>query len=439
MASQDPAAGNFKPDCNIVVIGAGIIGIACALSLSRLGWRVLVLDKQEPGMGASYGNAGHMATEQVFPIADASILMRLPKMLMDPMGPLRLDWRHFPKALPWFAQLLWNLRPAPYQASVAGIRSLNEASLYAWHRLLDSVNGGHLLKKEGSFLIYEDERSREAIDVLESRLDAQQVAAEYWQGDAVRTIAPQLSKRIKGGLFFPETAHVVDPWQVVDTLTKAAKANGVRFQRDEVLTGKVDDRGVNLKMANSPAIRADKVLVACGAHSAPLTTALTGTRVPLDTERGYHLMLPREKERLPVAITSLERRFIMTPMDEGLRLAGTVEFAGLHRPPNMQRAWQLHRLSQGLFETDLDTADARPWMGFRPSLPDSLPIIDSAKDGKVLLAFGHHHLGLTQAAVTAELIANLAIQGDSPTSSTPHYQPDHKPYRLTRFSSYPSE
>lgn len=435
MSPQDQTDGNANNHNDIVIVGAGIIGLACALSLSRQGWQVLVLDKQEPGMGASYGHAGHMATEQVFPIADASILMHLPKMLMDPTGPLCLDWQHLPKALPWFTKLLWNLRSTPYEASVAGIRALNEASLDAWRRLLNSINGGHLLKSDGSFLIHEEESSLEAIEALKLRMEAHQVTTEYWQGNAIRDIAPQLSERIQGGLFFPETAHVVNPKQVIETLVKAAKDNGVRFQKNEVLTGEVGDQGVNLKMANASIIRAGKVLVACGAHSAPLTTALTGTKVPLDTERGYHLMLPREKERLPVAITSLERRFIMTPMDDGLRLAGTVEFAGLHRPPNMQRAWQLHRLSQGLFETNLDISDAKPWMGFRPSLPDSLPIIDSVNDGKVLLAFGHHHLGLTQAAVTAELIVNLTIQGDRFISQTTYSQPDPSPYRLTRFSS----
>lgn len=435
MGSHDQVSPGVSPDADIAVIGAGIVGLACALSLSRQGWRVRVLDQQEPGMGASYGNAGHMATEQVFPIADASILMRLPKMLLDPMGPLRLDWRHLPRALPWFTRLLCNLRRTPFQASVAGIRALNAASLEAWHRLLDSLDARPLLKEQGSFLVYEAEASRPAIDALQARLAAQQVAAECWQGNAIREVAPQLSERIQGGLFFPDTAHVVNPWRVVDTLAKAARAQGVRFHRDEVLSGEVDAQGVSLRLANSPAVRAGKVLVACGAHSAPLTAALTGIKVPLDTERGYHLMLPREQARLPVAITSLERRFIMTPMDEGLRLAGTVEFAGLHRPPNMQRAWQLHRLSQGLFKADLDIADARPWMGFRPSLPDSLPIIDSAKDGKVLLAFGHHHLGLTQAAVTAELIVNLATQGDRPISSTTHSPLDPSPYRLARFAS----
>ena len=150
------------------------------------------------------------------------------------------------------------------------------------------------------------------------------------------------------------------------------------------------------------------MLIACGAHSAKLTAALTGKQVPLDTERGYHLMLPHEQQRLPFAVTSLERKFIMTPMTGGLRLAGTVEFAGLDRPANMQRAWQLHRLSKGLFQHDLSDSEATPWMGFRPSLPDSLPIIDRVCEGKVLLAFGHQHLGLTQAAVTAEWVGQLA-------------------------------
>jgi D-amino-acid dehydrogenase len=155
---------------------------------------------------------------------------------------------------------------------------------------------------------------------------------------------------------------------------------------------------------------------------------LTGKHVPLDTERGYHLMLPHEHQRLPFAVTSLERKFIMTPMSGGLRLAGTVEFAGLERPANMQRAWQLHRLSKGLFRQDLNAQDAMPWMGFRPSLPDSLPIIDRVADGKVLLAFGHQHLGLTQAAVTADIIVQLA--SERPLLSG---LPELGGYRLARF------
>ncbi len=171
-------------------------------------------------------------------------------------------------------------------------------------------------------------------------------------------------------------------------------------------------------------LRVPRVLIACGAHSAHLTHALTGKRVPLDTERGYHLMLPHEHQRLPFAVTSLERKFIMTPMSGGLRLAGTVEFAGLERPANMERAWQLQRLSQGLFKQPLNAEGATPWMGFRPSLPDSLPVIDRVCEGRVLLAFGHQHLGLTQAAVTAEKVAELLTGAALPGAEA---------YRLGRF------
>ncbi len=392
---------------DIVVVGAGIIGVACALQLARQGRRVVVLDPQAPGMGASYGNAGHLATEQVFPIADLSILKRLPAMLLDPMGPLRLDWTYLPRALPWFIRLLLNLRPARYQRTVAGLRALNEGSLGAWQRLLQSMGQTRLLREDGSLLVYERAESRAALDAVQQRMRQQGVAVDFWSGDAVRKAAPQLSDAIQGGLFFPATGHFLDPYTVVGELVNAAKAEGVQFLQQRVLDGRLESNGVSL-MTDQGVLTAQQVLIACGAHSAKLTAALTGKQVPLDTERGYHLMLPHEQQRLPFAVTSLERKFIMTPMTGGLRLAGTVEFAGLDRPANMQRAWQLHRLSKGLFQHDLSDSEATPWMGFRPSLPDSLPIIDRVCEGKVLLAFGHQHLGLTQAAVTAEWVGQLA-------------------------------
>ncbi|MGZ0716505.1 NAD(P)/FAD-dependent oxidoreductase [Pseudomonas palleroniana] len=412
---------------DIAVVGAGIIGVACALQLARRGHRVVVVDPQDPGMGASYGNAGHLATEQVFPIADRSILKRLPGMLMDPMGPLRLDWKYLPRALPWFARLLLNLRPARYQRTVAGIRALNEASLGAWQRLLQSIEQAQLLRADGSLLVYERAESQAAIEALRERMQQQNVAVAVWSGDAVRQAAPQLSDSIQGALFFPGTGHFLDPFHVVGELVKAAKAQGVQFLKQRVVDGRVEADGVSL-MTDQGVLTARQVLIACGAHSARLTTALTGKKVPLDTERGYHLMLPHEQDRLPFAVTSFERKFIMTPMLGGLRLAGTVEFAGLLRPANMQRAWQLHRLSQGLFRQDLSTQDATPWMGFRPSLPDSLPIIDRVSDGKVLLAFGHQHLGLTQAAVTAEMVVQLL----KPEPLNPGL-PAQGAYRLERF------
>jgi D-amino-acid dehydrogenase len=413
---------------DIAVVGAGIIGVACALRLARQGLRVVVIDQQQPGHGASFGNAGHLATEQVFPIADASILKRLPAMLMDPMGPLRLDWKYLPRALPWFTRLLLNLRPAPFQNTVAGLRALNESSLEAWQRLLADIQRPDLLKIDGSLLVFERPESRQAIQALQSRLLQQQVPVDYWQAGAIRETAPQLSEQIQGGLFFPRTGHFIDPYRVVCELVEAAKASGVNFVQQQVQGGHVQEHGVALITGNG-ALTASRVLIACGAHSAKLTAALTGKKVPLDTERGYHLMLPQEHDRLPFPVTSLERKFIMTPMSEGLRLAGTVEFAGLEKPPSMERAWQLHRLSQGLFRQDLSAEAATPWMGFRPSLPDSLPVIDQVCEGKVLLAFGHQHLGLTQAAVTAEMVVRMTRADAIPATALP----SGTPYRLARF------
>ncbi|MFJ4068683.1 NAD(P)/FAD-dependent oxidoreductase [Pseudomonas sp. NPDC089996] len=411
------------PETDIAVVGAGIVGVACALQLARQGRRVLLLDQQPPGHGASYGNAGHLATEQVFPIADLSILKRLPRMLLDPMGPLRLDWKYLPKAMPWFTRLLLNLRPAPFQRSVAGIRALNEGSLGAWQQLLGSIGRSELFKADGSLLVFERSESRQALQALQARMQQQNVAVDWWSAETVRQAAPQLNPTLLGGLFFPQTGHFIDPYQVVKALFEAAKASGVQFVQARVSGGQLQGDGVSLA-SDQGTFKARQVLLCCGAHSAQLTAALTGRRVPLDTERGYHLMLPQEQQRLPFAVTSLERKFIMTPMADGLRLAGTVEFAGLEAAPSMQRAWRLHHLSKGLFKQELSAEGATPWMGFRPSLPDSLPVIDRVCDGRVLLAFGHQHLGLTQAAVTAQWVGRLAERSAGPQTAS---------YRLDRF------
>ncbi|MDZ5601845.1 FAD-dependent oxidoreductase [Pseudomonas sp. RP23018S] len=408
---------------DIVVVGAGIIGVACALQLARQGRQVVLVDRQAPGHGASWGNAGHLATEQVFPIADLSILKRLPRMLRDPMGPLRLDWKYLPQALPWFTRLLLNLRPAPFQRSIAGLRALNEGSLAAWQRLLESIGRSELFHQDGSLLVFEREDSREAMAGLRVRMQAQEVPVALWSAGDVQAAAPQLNPALLGGLFFPSTGHFIDPYRVLCELFAAAQASGVRFVQAQVNDGQLHSGGVRLASDVGP-LHARQVLLCCGAHSAHLTAALTGRRVPLDTERGYHLMLPTERQRLPFAVTSLERKFIMTPMSGGLRLAGTVEFAGLEAPPSLPRAWQLHRLSHGLFQRELSREGATPWMGMRPSLPDSLPVIDRVCEGRVLLAFGHQHLGLTQAALTAEWVGQLAERaGTSQTHA----------YRLDRF------
>ena len=185
---------------DVVVIGAGVIGVSCALELARVGLRVKVLDRQVPSMCASYGNAGYIATEQVFPIVDASVIKRIPGMLLDQQGPLRLDWRYIPKAAPWLLRLLWNLRPKPYERSVAGIRALNESSLAAWRQLLTSTGRRELLSEEGSLLAHERDETRDDLEAAAQRLSSQDHVLERLSGEVMTSMSEGL--RLAGTVEF---------------------------------------------------------------------------------------------------------------------------------------------------------------------------------------------------------------------------------------------
>ncbi|MGJ8513483.1 NAD(P)/FAD-dependent oxidoreductase [Carnimonas bestiolae] len=427
--------GSTHQDADIAVVGAGVIGCAAALRFAQQGLKVQLVDAAPIGMGASYGNAGHIATEQVFPPADPAILRKLPAMLVNPKGPLRLDWRYLPRITPWLCKLLANMRPGPFQHSTRALRALNEHSLAAWQGLLSSIGEQALLECRGNLSVYEQPQSRKSADALRNRMAEQGVAVEHLSRAELFEREPHLTQRLMGGLEFKNTAHVVDPYRIVMALARAAQYLGARFTQCRVTDASLNAEGVELVTTTGP-IKARRVLIACGAHSAELVQKLSGQRPPLDTERGYHLMLPHEVGRLRMPVNSLERSFIMTPMAEGLRLAGTVEFAGLKRPPRMARAWGLATQGNALFDTPLDTRDAEPWMGFRPSLPDALPVINRLAEGRLLLAFGHQHLGLTQAALTADILSSLITDG---SATAMHYRAgssrpiDLHPYRLARF------
>lgn len=410
---------------DIIVIGGGVIGTSCALALQQAGQNVLLLDREAPGAGASSGNAGHIATEQVFPLASTDILLQLPKMLLDPLGPLSIDWRYLPQITPWMLQLVSNMRPMVNKRSADALSTLNRASLSAWRDMLGSINRTDLLQEKGSLLAYEKPETKASLLKHIEKLSAYDVPVTHLDAAELHEHAPALSKRLLGALEFPATAHVTDPLKLVEALFEAAQQQGMAYSQTDITGGRLTAEGVELETADGT-LRCKRVLIANGAYAKPLVRALTGVKVPLETERGYHLMLPKEQDTLPVAITSAERRFIMTPMQGGLRLAGTVEFAGLEREANMKRANMLKQHAQALFDRPLNTEDAEPWMGRRPSLPDSLPVIDrTGPKGEVLLAFGHQHLGLTQAALTAQLITQLYL--NQPTTY------DLEPYRLSRF------
>lgn len=416
-------AGVNAPDA-VIVIGAGIIGLSVAMHLQSAGVKTVLLDAQTAGRGATYGNAGHIATEQVFPIADTSILRQLPRMLLDPMGPLRLEWRYLPRMTPWLLRLLANMRPARVNHIHHALLALNQKSLDAWQQLARRWQLSQWLQVQGSLLTAEKPQSVLALQQHGARLNRLGITNEWLDAQSLTEREPALAPSQLGALFYPHTGHVTNLDAVVRHLrTTFIQLGGVLRENCAVEHAQVHaNQTVMLHTACGP-MSAKQVVLCAGAHSRKLTRALTGVEVPLDTERGYHFMLPSETSRLSIPVTSVDRRFIMTPMDTGLRLAGTVEFAGLHAPANMQRARQLLQLAQPMLNLPLDNTNASTWMGLRPSIADSLPVID--RQGPVLLAFGHQHLGLTQAALTAQLIEALYFNFDPGV--------DMHPYRLRRF------
>ena len=408
------------------IIGGGIIGLATAVTLQARGIKVALLDANEVGQGASLGNAGHLATEQVFPIADASILRHIPAMLFNPAGPLRLDWRYLPRLMPWAMQLLLNMRPEPFQRIHQALLSLNQGSIQGWQNFANKWQLNDWVHIEGSLLTVEKPASLDNLISHGIRLNNLGVTNELLGKEILLVREPALQDNQLGALFFPNTGHITNLKAVINQLSATfRKLGGHIVENCRVVDATTSVEGIHLTTSQGD-ICAFKIMLAAGAHSKALAKQLTGVNVPLDTERGYHLMLPHESQRLRIPVSSMDRRFIMTPMQDGLRLAGTVEYAGLQAPANMKRAQMLLQQAQPMLKQPLDSSDSSTWMGFRPSTADSLPVID--KIGKVFLNFGHQHLGLTQAVVSAQMIAELYF--DEPHSIDP------TPYRLHRFNSF---
>ena len=405
------------------IIGGGIIGLAAAVTLQARGVKVALLDANEVGQGASLGNAGHIATEQVFPIADASMLRHVPAMLLNPTGPLRIDWRYLPRLMPWAMQLLMNMRPGPFERIHQALLSLNQNSLQAWQGFADQWQLGDWIQVKGSLLTVEKPSSLELLTAHGKRLNDIDVSNELLSKEDLLEREPALQENQLAALFFPNTGHITNLKAVINQLHHTFRQLGGHvIEHCRVLAATNDADGIHLTTSQGD-MTATKVMLSAGAHSKALAKQLTGVNIPLDTERGYHLMLPHESARLQIPVSSLDRRFVMTPMQDGLRLAGTVEYAGLDAPANMQRAHMLLQQAQPMLKAPLDASDSVSWMGFRPSTADSLPVIDKIE--RVFLSFGHQHLGLTQAVISAQMIAEYYFDED--------HTIDPKPYQLARF------
>lgn len=397
---------------DVIVIGAGVIGLACAFRLAREGQRVLLIDRDEPGRGASFGNAGHIATEQVFPLASAEVLRGALRYLLDSESPLRIQPAYLSKILPWLLRFAWAARRSAFERGVTALASLQKSAAADITGLLRDAGAARLLKLNGHLVLVEKPESVRAAQLEITRLRAFGIDAEWILRPQVSAIAPEITAHVEGALQFTGTGHVEDPYAVCTALRDAFIAAGGTFVQTKIEGVGNTSAGFRAVDAAGGQFVARHLLLACGAWSKSLAEQL-GYVVPLDTERGYHITLPGVVPRFSVPIASFERKVIMTPMSCGLRMTGTVEFGGLDLPPDPKRFALLKRHMKAL-TGDIPTGNATNWMGFRPSLPDHLPVLGRAPDGRNLyFAFGHQHLGLTLAGVTARVIAAQVMGRDA--------------------------
>ena len=413
-----------KHIADVAVIGAGIIGTCIAERLQHQGKQVLLIDKEGPGEGCSKGNAGHFATDIILPLANFNTLLKVPQLLLDPTGPLTIKWAYLPKLLPWLMRFTWAAMPHQTDKTIAALKQLNRPSIERFEQLLSRTGLTDLMTQRGALTVYETAKAARNNQAHAELVRQHGIEVETLNADAIKNLEPGLSEDVIGGLYYPRTAHSIDPYRLVTALASHFNEQGGQFKQARVKAIHIEnDRQVNL-ITNGATIAAKDVIIACGAWSKPLVESL-GHKVPLEAERGYHLMLPDPQVSLSRPVTSFEHSFVMTPMEQGLRLAGTVELASVDAPPNYQRATKLLDFAKKLLP-GTNGAQASHWMGCRPSLPDSLPVIGrSPMHQNVLFAFGHQHLGLTQAAVTADIISEIVFE-------QPH-SADINPYRVDRF------
>ncbi len=409
---------------HVTVIGAGIVGVCCAAWLQRSGCRVTVIDRGEPGRGASYGNAGLLQIDNCVPLGTPGILGQVPGMLRDPLGPLAIRWGYLPRIVPWLARFVAASRPARVEEISKALASLLGRAAGAYRDLVLGTAAEDLMRPTGTIVVYATQAGFEAARFAHDLRRRRDIRIEELRDGEIRQLEPALSPAIKHAVFSPDCIQIADPLALTQRLAEAFVRAGGTILRETVTDVRIGPNGPSHLVTDVGDHHVDRLVLAAGAWSRRLAGRL-GARVPLDTERGYHLMLPKPGVELRIPIIAGERKIGITPMIGGIRLAGTVEFGGLERPPDYRRARIMAGMAREVIP-GLETDGADEWMGFRPSMPDSLPVIGpSPRYKNAFFAFGHGHSGLTLGAVTGSLISDLVLGRAPPI--------DLNPFRADRF------
>lgn len=406
------------------IIGAGVVGLATAASFVQRNHRVTLIDPSEPGRGCSYGNAGCFSLASIVPVGMPGMWRKVPKWLLDPSGPLAIPPRYAPHIAPWVWSLLRSSSVAKVNAIADDLKTLLFPALQYWRPLAEWAGVPDLIQQNGWAVAYESAAAFEG-DRLGWKLRSDRgVRVEVLKGKEITELEPALASKFTHMAYLPEQGQCLNPLRLSNAIEATLRQHGARFVQARALDFLWKDGRVSSVVTDQEQIAADHIVVAAGAFSKPLALKL-GDRIPLETERGYHVMVKSSGPTLSRPVMSGEGKFFATPMEEGIRFAGSVELGGLDLPPNYKRADVLLKQGRAMLPR-LDGEELGRWMGFRPSLPDSKPVIGASNRApNAFYAFGHGHVGLTAAAATAEIIADLA------TGHRPRIDP--APFRPGRF------
>ena len=409
----------------VAIIGAGIQGICNALFLQKTGIDVTLFDKDEPGCAASYGNAGHFSPYASLQLNRSDVLSDVPAMLLSSRGPLALKWNYFIKMIPWFSKFLMSCSEKKMMHTAKYMHQILDISLNAYDELFADINLDGLVEKKGIMYVWEKKgiKSRNIEINIRNKLGVKQ---KILNPKEVHDLEPNLKPFYAGGVFYEYARHAKNPKKIIEKLFTNFLKKGGKFRKTNIKNINFKDQKPILISENDKLIF-DKVVIACGAFSKKLTDKLD-EKIPLDTERGYHIHFKNFSKLLSRPVVWSDRGFGITPMEQGLRVVGTVEFGGLENPLSKSRIKNLilnaKDMLNGLPENE-DHEDE--WLGFRPTLPDFLPVIGKSKNyNNVYYSFGHHHLGWTLGAISGKIVSKMIV-GEKTNL-------DLSPYSSSRFN-----
>ena len=406
----------------IAVIGAGIQGVCNALYLQKKGFEVTLFDKHEPGNSASYGNAGHFSPYASVSLNRPDVLLDVPAMLLSSRGPLALKWNYVPKMIPWFVRFLLNCSKKKMMHTAKYMHQILDIAIPAFDELFEEVDIKGLIEKKGILYIWDKSnlKSRELEINMRNELGVEQQVLTQKE---IHDLEPNIKKFYHGGVFYSYARHARDPKKILLKLFDLFLQRRGKFLKINVKDIDFDEEKPVLR-SEAQRFVFDKLVIACGAFSKKLTDQLHES-VPLDTERGYHVHFKGFDHLISRPVVYSNRGFGMTPMDQGLRVVGTVEFGGLNNPLSKSRIKNLVLNAKDMLDGLPEHEDE--WLGFRPTLPDFLPVIGPSKNYKnVYYCFGHHHLGWTLGAISGKIISKMIAEEKTNL--------DLQPYSSLRFS-----